>query len=115
MLFRSVFPPERVDAALAQMFRLEKLGALRQIALLWMADRVEDQLHGSAPVEARERVFERFFRVDAARTRQETSHTSGAGLGLAIARRIAEAHDGKLELLESAPGHTVFCVTVPVG
>ena len=52
----NVFPPERVDAALAQMFRLEKLGALRQIALLWMADRVEDQLHGSAPVEARERV-----------------------------------------------------------
>ncbi len=76
--------------------------------------RVSDEGPG-IPVDARERVFERFFRVDAARTRQETSHTSGAGLGLAIARRIAEAHDGKLELLESAPGHTVFCVTVPVG
>jgi len=66
------------------------------------------------PDDARERVFERFFRVDAARTRQETSHTSGAGLGLAIARRIAEAHDGTLELVKSQPGHTVFCVVTPV-
>lgn len=66
------------------------------------------------PAEARERVFERFFRVDAARVRQETSHTSGAGLGLAIARRIAEVHDGKLELAESRPGRTVFRMTIPL-
>jgi len=74
---------------------------------------VADQGPG-IPAESRERVFERFYRVDAARTRQETSHTSGAGLGLAIARRIAEAHDGRLVLAESRPGHTVFQLTIPV-
>jgi len=65
------------------------------------------------PSEARERIFERFFRVDAARTRAETSRTSGAGLGLAIARRIAEVHDGRLELAESRPGLTCFVVSIP--
>ena len=39
-----VFPPERVDAALANFFRPHVLGALRQLALLWVADRVEEQL-----------------------------------------------------------------------
>ncbi|MDZ7630338.1 MAG: ATP-binding protein [Gemmatimonadaceae bacterium] len=66
------------------------------------------------PPEARERVFERFFRVDASRTRKAPSQTSGAGLGLAIARRIAEAHDGSLALAESRPGLTVFEFRLPV-
>jgi heavy metal sensor kinase len=65
------------------------------------------------PVEAQDRVFERFFRVDTARSRAETSATSGAGLGLAIARRIAEVHDGSVTLAESRPGHTEFLVTLP--
>jgi heavy metal sensor kinase len=66
------------------------------------------------PAEARDKIFERFFRVDAARTRPETSYTSGAGLGLAIARRIAEAHDGTLELMDSRAGHTEFRLTIPI-
>jgi heavy metal sensor kinase len=66
------------------------------------------------PPEAQARVFDRFFRVDESRTREETSHTSGAGLGLAIARRIAEAHAGVLELAESRPGRTVFRFRMPV-
>lgn len=65
------------------------------------------------PPAARERIFERFFRVDAARSRAESSATSGAGLGLAIARRIAEMHGGQLDLVESQPGRTVFRVTLP--
>lgn len=79
----------------------------------WVHVDVVDEGPGIPP-EAQSRVFERFFRVDAARTRPETSHTSGAGLGLAIARRIAEVHDGRLELAESRPGHTAFRVSVPV-
>jgi two-component system OmpR family sensor kinase len=70
------------------------------------------------PPEARERVFERFFRVDAARSRSDHTTaggaTGGAGLGLAIARRIAELHAGRLELTESRPGRTQFRLTLPV-
>jgi heavy metal sensor kinase len=65
------------------------------------------------PESARERVFERFFRVDTARARTESTVTSGAGLGLAIARRIAEMHEGGVELVSSRPGHTEFRVRLP--
>lgn len=65
------------------------------------------------PAEARDRVFERFFRADSARSRAESSVTSGAGLGLAIGRRIAELHGGSLELIASRPGHTEFRLTLP--
>ncbi|HEY4609251.1 MAG TPA: ATP-binding protein [Ilumatobacteraceae bacterium] len=39
-----VYPPDRIDTALANMFRPEVLGKLRQLTLLWLADRVEEQL-----------------------------------------------------------------------
>ena len=65
------------------------------------------------PFDSQERVFERFFRVDPARSRIETTETSGAGLGLAISRRIAEAHGGALVLVSSRPGRTEFRVTIP--
>lgn len=65
------------------------------------------------PPDVQSRIFERFFRVDAARSRHEASVTSGAGLGLAIARRVAETHGGRLELIESRPGHTAFRATIP--
>jgi two-component system, OmpR family, sensor kinase len=69
------------------------------------------------PVDVQERVFERFFRGDPARGRAEGDghETSGAGLGLAIARRIAEAHGSTLQLVESRPGRTEFCLTLPLG
>jgi heavy metal sensor kinase len=65
------------------------------------------------PAEARDRVFERFFRVDAARSRGDATTTGGAGLGLAIARRIAELHGGGLDLIDSRPGRTEFRLTLP--
>ena len=40
----NVYPPERIDAALADYFRPGTLGALRQLALLWVADRVDERL-----------------------------------------------------------------------
>ncbi|MEY2583629.1 MAG: two-component system, OmpR family, sensor histidine kinase KdpD [Ilumatobacteraceae bacterium] len=39
-----LYPPDRVDTALANVFRPEVLGKLRQLSLLWLADRVEEQL-----------------------------------------------------------------------
>jgi K+-sensing histidine kinase KdpD len=58
-----VYPSERIDAALGNYFRPGNLGALREIALLWTADRVDDalrsyrELHGiEEPWETRERV-----------------------------------------------------------
>jgi signal transduction histidine kinase len=79
----------------------------------WCRISVSDQGPG-VPAEARERIFERFFRVDAARSRSDTSATSGAGLGLAIARRIAVVHGGRLELADARPGHTEFAATLPL-
>jgi two-component system OmpR family sensor kinase len=54
-------------------------------------------------------VFERFYRGDPARARG-----SGVGLGLPIARAIAEAHGGRLELARSGPG-ALFRLTLPAG
>ena len=67
---------------------------------------VEDSGPGIAPEHA-PHVFDRFYRGDPARSRG-----SGAGLGLPIARAIAEAHGGRLELVRAAPG-ALFRVTLP--
>lgn len=60
---------------------------------------VQDDGPGIAP-DDRERVFDRFTRLDDARARD----TGGSGLGLAIAREIAERHGGTLAVGESAHG-----------
>lgn len=73
---------------------------------------VTDQGPGIAP-EAVETIFGRFFRGDDARSRPADSVTDGAGLGLAIARRIAVAHGGTLVVAESRPGRTEFRLTLP--
>lgn len=44
-----VYPPDRIDAAMANLFRPEVLGKLRQLSLLWLADRVEEQLERQLP------------------------------------------------------------------
>ena len=61
------------------------------------------------PREQLPRLFDRFYRVDVARSRA----SGGAGLGLAISRWIAEAHDGSIAV-ESELGHgSVFTLTLP--
>ena len=73
--------------------------------------RVADQGEG-IPHELQPRIFERFFRADKARSRAETE-SGGAGLGLSIARWIAEAHHGRLELTRSDSSGSLFTVTLP--
>jgi heavy metal sensor kinase len=63
------------------------------------------------PAELQPRVFERFFRVDNART--DTNGRGGAGLGLAIARSIAELHQGRLILRRSGPEGSTFSISLP--
>lgn len=65
---------------------------------------------GGIPPEARARVFERFYRAE--RSRKAGEPTSGAGLGLAIASWIAEAHGGSLTLASSDSTGSVFRFTV---
>lgn len=65
------------------------------------------------PEDARERIFERFFRLHSAGGREEPGHSEGAGLGLAIARWVAEAHGGRLELAETGPCGSTFMATLP--
>jgi|SRR5579872_1578871 len=66
------------------------------------------------PVEAQPRIFERFFRVDEARSNGDHHGTGGAGLGLSIARWIAEAHHGHLELERSDERGSTFVAMLPV-
>jgi two-component system, OmpR family, sensor histidine kinase KdpD len=64
MAHGNVYPPDRIDAALTHYFRPGNLTALRELALLWLADRVEEGMqryrteHGiAAPWETRERII----------------------------------------------------------
>lgn len=59
------------------------------------------------PEEERERVFERFYKQDRARTK------GGTGLGLAIAKHIVEGHGGRI-WIDGSPGQgAIFCLTLP--
>src|SRR5260370_1252037 len=64
------------------------------------------------PEDLQQRVFERFFRVDKARTHSENDG-GGAGLGLSIARWIAEAHHGRLILARSDSSGSTFTALLP--
>ncbi|MDT7779709.1 MAG: two-component system, OmpR family, sensor kinase [Acidobacteriota bacterium] len=68
------------------------------------------------PIEAQPHIFERFYRVDKARSRAEAVYgaSSGAGLGLSIARWIAEAHGGQLVLQHTGEAGSTFVASFPL-
>jgi signal transduction histidine kinase len=69
---------------------------------------VEDSGLGIPP-EDRERIFERFYRVDKARSRE----MGGTGLGLSIVKHLAQAMHGEVRLVSEVGKGSQFTVTLP--
>ena len=70
---------------------------------------IADQGPGLTPAQA-EHVFERFYRVDQARTR----HSGGAGLGLAIVAALVPAHGGTVWVESPPGGGAIFRIAIPL-
>jgi heavy metal sensor kinase len=76
---------------------------------LWVEIVVQDTGVGIPP-ESLPRIFDRFYRVDPSRSRE----AGGAGLGLCIARTIAEAHGGRIEVQSALGAGSTFTVFLPL-
>ncbi len=72
---------------------------------------IEDDGPG-IPLAEQERIFERFYRLDKSRVRDERSR--GSGLGLAIAKELVEAHRGWIELQSAEGRGSKFLIYLPV-
>jgi len=117
-------PPIRVDSArLAQVLhnllnnglRHTPAGGSISIRAQTEADNIRIDISDTGegiPAEHLSHIFDRFYRADPARARD----TGGAGLGLAIARAIVEAHDGQISALSAGDGQgSTFTIRLPVG
>jgi two-component system sensor histidine kinase SenX3 len=75
----------------------------------WLSIEVRD--HGvGIPSRDLDRIFERFYRVDRARSRT----TGGTGLGLAIVRNVAHAHDGDVTVESREGDGSTFRLRIPM-
>jgi two-component system OmpR family sensor kinase len=81
------------------------LDGLTEAAVLEVRDRGE-----GIPTDAAPLVFDRFYRVDAARSRRN----GGSGLGLAITAAILEAHQGRIDLHTGQGAGATFRVLLPL-
>ena len=119
---RRNFPPVRGDAALLR----DVLQNLLDNAIQYTPPRGHISVAASAgpreavitvadtgigiPLADHERIFERFYRVDAARSRE----AGGTGLGLSIAKHIVEAHGGKLWVESTVGQGSKFSFSLPL-
>ena len=85
------------------------ISAGRSGEFVWM--RVDDNGIGIPDPADRARIFERFYRVDKARSRE----SGGTGLGLSIAKEIVDRHQGKLELVDKDGPGLAIRMSLPIG
>jgi two-component system sensor histidine kinase KdpD len=98
MAHGNIYPAERIDTALGNYFRVGNLGALRELALLWTADRVDEALDEYRRLHGIERPWETRERIVVALT--------GAGDGERLIRRgarIAQRVRGELTAVHVRP------------
>ena len=110
----AVLDPQRITQAMMQLVRNAvahtPAGTVIEIGSVIAGNHVEFLVADHGPgidPQFRERVFERFARLDARRT-------SGTGLGLSIVAAICAAHDGSVRLTERPGGGAAFCLSVPL-
>jgi len=83
-----------------------RLTTVGEIALI----EVEDNGIGIADDE-QQRIFERFYRIDKARSRDK----GGTGLGLSIVKHVAQSHKGSVSIVSREGQGTTFTVSIPFG
>ena len=90
------------------------MGGSISVSVWKKADFIELRVADSGPgipPEHQAKVFDRFYRVDSSRSRD----AGGAGLGLAIAKWVVEAHGGEIRLRNSPENGCIFCIQLPAG
>src|SRR5215472_17363406 len=110
----AVLDPQRITQAMMQLVRNAvahiPAGTVIEIGSVIAGSHVEFLVADHGPgidPRFRERVFERFARLDARRT-------SGTGLGLSIVAAICAAHDGSVRLTDRPGGGAAFCLSIPL-
>jgi signal transduction histidine kinase len=86
-------------------------GGRLRVALAVASNHIQLEVGNTGPgitPEEQSKIFDRFHRVEAARSR----NVDGIGLGLSLAREIIRAHGGELVLGESRAGWTIFVATL---
>ncbi|WP_423461808.1 sensor histidine kinase [Promicromonospora sp. MS192] len=105
-----------VDNLLSNAVRLAPGGSVITVGVgsrqgwAWVA--VADEGPG-VPPEARDRIFDRFYRGANGSDDASGERPDGSGLGLAIARQVAESHDGHLRHSDHGPGGSTFTIWLP--
>jgi heavy metal sensor kinase len=90
------------------------MGGSISVSVWKKADFIDLQVADSGPgipLEHQAKVFDRFYRVDSSRSRD----AGGAGLGLAIAKWVVEAHGGRIHLRNVPESGCIFCIRLPAG
>ena len=110
--------PERIVQILHNLLqnaiRFTPQGGVTEVSLQWEKSWVEISVHDSGPgipAESLPYLFDRFYRADPGRSREDGT----TGLGLSIARKLAEAHRGSLTARNHPQGGALFILKLPVG